>query len=93
MFQRRSQAPVVVILNGDEAEGLQHTLVRLSHGAEDFGHGVHRAGLRLKRDFHEIALPQRLGQTQQPSGHGDGLEFGFGSAAVLESYRSQDRIA
>jgi len=39
--------------------------------------------LRLKRNLDEIALSQRLRQTQQASGRGNGLEFSFGAAAIF----------
>jgi len=74
---------MVIVLNGHEAEGLQDAIVQLLRRAEDFGHGVHRTRLRLKGDFYEVALAQRVGNPQQASGHGDGLEFGFGAAAVF----------
>jgi hypothetical protein len=54
---------------------------------------VHRAGLRLESDFYEVSLCQRLRDAQQPSGHGNGLEFRFGAAAVFETNRSQDGIS
>jgi len=56
MIERRSQAAVVIIFDSHKAECLQHALGRLPHGAEDFGHAVHGACLRLERDFDKIAL-------------------------------------
>jgi hypothetical protein len=44
---------------------------------------MNRSGLRLKCDFDEIALSQRLVQAQQASGHRDGLEIGFRAAAIF----------
>ena len=84
---------MVVVLKRHEAERLQHAGCQLLHRAEDFGHAVHRAGLRLKGNFYKVALSQRVGQAQQASGHGDGLEFRFGAAAVFQAYRSQDGIS
>ena len=74
---------MVVILDCYKTEGLQDALVRLHHGAEDFGHAVHGPCLRLKCDFYEIALSQRVGQTEESTGHGNGLEFRLGAAAIF----------
>ncbi len=83
VIERGAQAAMVIVLDGHEAEGLQHAVIQLLGRTEDFGHGVHRAGLRLKGDFYEVALSQRVGQAQQASGYGDGLEFGFCAAAIF----------
>ena len=83
---------MVVVFNGHEPKGLQHALGRLPW-AKDLGHGVHRSGLRLKCNFDEVALSQRVGQIEQSAGHGNGLELCFGAAAVFESNRSQDGIS
>jgi hypothetical protein len=83
MIERGAEAAMVVILNGHEAERLQHAFRGLLHRAEDFGHGMDRACLRLKRDLYKIALSQTMGHAQQTSGHGNGLEFCFSAAAVL----------
>jgi hypothetical protein len=53
---------------------------------------VNRARLRLKRNFDEVALSQRMGQLQQAASDGNGLEFCFGAAAVFESDCSQNGI-
>jgi len=74
---------MVIVLDCHEAESLQHTIGHLSHRGKDFGHAVHRSCLRLKGNFDEVALSQRLRQTEQSSGYGDGLKFCFGAAAVL----------
>lgn len=74
---------MVVILQRDEAERLQDAVGHLPQRSQDFGHAMHRAGLRLKRDFDKVALSQRVGQRQQSTGHGNGLEFRFGAPAVF----------
>jgi len=84
---------MVVVLDGHEAEGLQHAVSQLLHGAEDFCHPVHWTGLRLEGNFDKVALPERLRDTQQASGYGDGLEFGFRAASVFQTNRSQDGIS
>ncbi len=83
MIERRAQAAVVVVLERNEAERLQHAIRRLPRGAEDLRHAVHRAGLRLKGNFDEVALRQRMRQLQQATGRGNGLEFSFGAPAVF----------
>jgi hypothetical protein len=90
MIEGSAQAAVVVVLKGHKSKGLQNAVGHLPHRAEDFCHAVHRASLRLKRDFHEVTLSQRLRQAQQASGHGNGLEFRFSAAAVFEPDGSQD---
>ena len=74
---------MVVVLERNKAEWLQHSVRRLAHGAEDFGHAVHRTSLRLERDFDEVALSQRLGQMQQSAGRRNGLEFRFCAPAIF----------
>jgi hypothetical protein len=92
MIERTAQAAMVVILKGDEAERLQYTARHFPRGTENFGHAVNRARLRLKRNFDEVALSQRMGQLQQAASDGNGLEFCFGAAAVFESDCSQNGI-
>lgn len=84
---------MVVILKCDEAKRLQYAARHLAHGTEYFGHAMHRPRLRLKGNFNEIALSERLGQLQQATGHGNGLELSFCAPAVFETDRSQDGIA
>ena len=74
---------MVIILKRDEAERLQYAVGHLPHGAENFGHAMDRARLRLKSNFDEVALSQGLGQLQQAAGNGNGLEFGFCASAVF----------
>jgi hypothetical protein len=74
---------MVVVLDRDEAERLQYAIRCLSHGAEDLGHGVDWARLRLKCNFDEIALRQRTRQLQQSARRRDGLEFSFSVPAIF----------
>ena len=83
---------MVVILQRDEAERLQYTVGHFPHRGENFGHAVHRTGLRLKGNFDKVALSQRMGHLQQAASHRNSLEFGFCAPAVFETDRSQDRI-
>jgi hypothetical protein len=93
MIERGTQSPMVVIFQGNEAEGLQYAIRHFLHRSENFGHAVHRAGLRLKGNLDEVTLSQRMGDLQQAPSHGNGLEFRFGAPAVFETNRSQDGIA
>ena len=54
---------------------------------------MHRSGLRLECDLNEVALSLRLRYAQQASGHGDGLEFSFGAAAIFEPDRCENGIS
>ena len=81
---------MVVVLDRYEAEGLEHAVVELARRAENFGHPVYRAGLRLEGNFDEVAFAQRLGKAQQASGYRDGLKFRFRAAAIFKTNRSQN---
>ena len=83
MIERRPQAAMVVIFERNEAERLQHTVTHFPRRAEDFSHAVHGPGLRLKSNFDEVALAQRMSHPQQAAGHRDGLEFSFSAPAVF----------
>jgi len=63
VIERRAQPAVIVIFERDKTERLQHSILRFPHGTEYLGHGAHRAGLRLKRNFDEIALCKRTRQS------------------------------
>jgi hypothetical protein len=84
---------MVVVLDGHEAERLQHAVGQLLRGAEDLGHTVDRTGLSLERDLDKVARAQRLLQAQQASGNGDAVEFSFRAAAIFETNRSQNGIS
>jgi hypothetical protein len=84
---------MIVVLDRHEAKGLQHTVSQPLHRAQDFRHAMHRSSLRLESNFHEIALSQRLRQAQQASGHGYGLEFSFGAAAIFKPDRCENGIS
>ena len=73
MIKRCAQAAVVVILEGDEAERLQDAGNRPPHGTQYLSHAVDGPGLRLKCEFHERAVSQRMLQLQQSTGHGNVL--------------------
>jgi hypothetical protein len=83
VLQRTAQTPVIVVFDCDEAKRLQYAIRDVSHRAKDFRHPVHWSRLRLKGNFDEIALTQRMGHAQEATGSGNGLEFGFSAAAVF----------
>lgn len=84
---------MVIILERYKAERLQNCARQLPRRTEKFRHAMNRTRLRLKSNFDEVALAQALRHLQQSPSHGNGLEFGFGAAAVFESNRSQDGIS
>jgi hypothetical protein len=73
VIERRTQAAMIVVLKRHESKGLQYAIRLLPHRTKNFGHAVDWPRLRLKGNFHEVALPQGMGQLQQPSGRGNGL--------------------
>ena len=83
MIERRAEAAVVVILERDETKWLQHTSRRLAHGAEDFGHAVYGARMRLKRKFNEGTAAERSRQLQESARRRNGLKFGFCTPAIF----------
>lgn len=93
MLERGPQPAMIVILKRHKPERLQHSVVQASHRTQDFRHAVNRSRLRLKGYFDKVALPERLGQAEEPAGGGYGLQFRFCAAAVFESNRSQDGIS
>ncbi len=74
---------MIIILKRYETKRLKHSIRCFVRRAEDFGHAVHRPGLRLEGNFDEITLPERTGQIQQAAGHGNGLEFSFSAPAIF----------
>ena len=61
VIERGAQAAMVVVLKRDKTERLQYAIGQLSHRGENFGHAVHRAGLRLKSNFDEVAPSEGMG--------------------------------
>ena len=92
MIERVAQTPVIVIFERYESERLEYTVGHTSHWAEDFGHAVHRSGLSLERNFHEVALGERFSQTQQPASDGNTLQFSLGATSVFQTNRSQNGV-
>jgi hypothetical protein len=64
MIERGAQAAVIVILKGHESEWLQHAVRYAPHRAQSLGHAMDWTRLCLKSDFDEIALAQRLSESQ-----------------------------
>jgi hypothetical protein len=61
VVERSPKAAMIVVLKRNETERLQHTISHFPHGSQNFGHAMHRPGLRLKSNFDEVALSQRVG--------------------------------
>lgn len=93
VIERGAEAAVIVVFERDEAEGLQDAVGSFLHGTENFGHAVDGSGLGLECDLDEDARTERLRQTQEASGGGNGLESGFGAASVFKTDGSEDGIS
>lgn len=74
---------MVVILEGHEAEWLEHALRRFSCSPKDFSHAVHGSSLGLKCEFNERAVDEWILHLQQSAGHGNGLQFSFCATAIF----------
>lgn len=72
----KAQVPVIVVFEGDEAEGLQATLVRKFAWLEHLGHAMHWPGEGLESDFDEVTLFHGTGKLQKSAGSGNGLQLG-----------------
>src|ERR1022692_4690611 len=57
-----AQGAVIVVLERDEAEGLQNSVFRFVRRLQDLRHAFHRARCRLDCDLDQIALLQGPGQ-------------------------------
>ena len=93
VIQRRSQAAVVIVLERDETEGLQHAPSRIPHRTENLRHAVHRARLCLECNFNKLSMRQRTRQFEKAASDRDGLQFSFCVPAIFQTNRSQDNIA
>ena len=93
MIERSAKTAVVIVFDRNETERLQHSLRRFARRAQHFGHAVHRTLLRLKCDFDKVALSERVSQTEQTPGRGNGLQFGFCASSVFHANRSQNGIS
>ncbi len=77
------QGAVIVVLERDEAEGLQNSIFRFARRLQDLRHAFDRARFRLDGDLDQIALLQGPGQSQHPPGLGNGLQFRSRAAPVV----------
>ena len=71
-----AEVPMIVVLKGDEAEGLQATLIRELARLEHLGHAVNGPGEGLESDFYKVTLLHGAGQLQKPAGCRNGLQLG-----------------
>ena len=83
VVERRAQAAVIVIFQRNESEWLQDASAGFFRWAQQFGHSVYGAGLRLERDFDKIALSERGRQLQQAASRRNGLQFSFCAPAIF----------
>lgn len=75
---------MVIVVEGDEAEWLEHQVRPATHRFEHFGHALHVARLGFECDLDEVAFGERLAYLQEAAGGGDGLQLGLGALAVAE---------
>ena len=84
---------MIIIFDRDKPEWLQHSIGDTPCRAEYFGHAMYGPGLRLECDFDEVTLCQRLSQSEQAAGYGDGLQFSFRAASIFQTNRCQNGIS
>ena len=70
-FHQRVQDAVVIVSERYEPKRLGHDILTTANRPEHFRHSVHVPGLRLKRDFDEIALGEGFRKVQQPPSGGN----------------------
>jgi hypothetical protein len=58
---------VLIIAHSDKPERLQSSLCR-RHGGKHLCHSAHGAGIGGKRDFNEVAFPERTSKPEQSPG-------------------------
>src|SRR5580704_5704294 len=75
---------MIVVLERDEAKGLQSSVLGFSRWLEDLRHGFHGARCRFDSDLDQIALLQGSGQSQHATGFGNGLQLRARAASVRQ---------
>lgn len=84
---------MIIIFDRHKPEWLQHSIGQTPRRAQYLGHAMHRPGLRLKRNFDEVTLRQRLSQSEQAARYRNGLQFSFRAASIFQTDRSQNGIS
>ena len=74
-IQGHAELAVVVIPQGNKAEGLHARALILARRLKDFRHGVDGTGTSMKGDFDEIACQKLLGNLKKAAGNGNRLKF------------------
>ena len=77
-----SQGSVVLVVESDEAEGLQGS-IRFRHRSQHFSHAMDGGGLRLEGQFHKVSGRKWRVHLQQPAGHRNDLQFAIGMLATF----------
>jgi len=82
-IESHAKLAVVVVAQGNKAEGLKARALQLAGGREHFRHPVDGTGAGMESDFDEIAGGKLLLDLKQSAGNGDGLEFCARSLATF----------
>ena len=72
-IKRHAQFAVIVVFEGDEAEGLHAGALKLAGRLQHFGHAANGAGAGMERDFYKIAGGEFMRQLQQAAVDGNRL--------------------
>jgi len=81
---------MILVAYGDEAEWLQASVAVLPRWIQHLRHAVDLARACLEGNLDEIAVLQRLGQSQQATCDRDALELTSSTLAVFQPDGSQD---
>ncbi len=90
-IERHAQFAVVVIGQGNEAEGLKTRALKLARRVQHFGHAVDGARAGVESDFDEVSSRKFLLQLQQSAGDGNGLQFCARALATFGHHCGRDR--
>jgi len=78
------QYTMMIVVERDETERLEHHVGPAAYWFQHFGHALHIARLGLECDLDEVTFRQRLRHLQKTAGGGDCLQLGLGALAVAE---------
>jgi len=92
-IQSVAQGAVIVVLESDEAEGLQNSVFGFARRLQDLRHASHRARFHLEGDLDQIALLQGPSQSQHATGLGNSLQFGSCAPPVTQLDDDRDGAA
>jgi hypothetical protein len=88
-----AQRAMIVVLERDEAKGLQNSVLGFARRLQNLCHGFHCARFRLDGDFDQIALLQCSGQSQHAASLGNGLQFRSRASPIIQFDDDRDCAA